>query len=96
MSKKLTKVAKDRRNMSKTAQKIEVSPDCEKIANQGYYMISAALDIMESTFGDRELHEKITGKKNTMYVTAEQLDMIMYLLYESGTSAEKLRDALST
>jgi hypothetical protein len=79
-----------------TRTHIEVPKEFEDIADRGYYMISAALDIMESTFGDRKLHEEVTGKKNTMYVTGEQLDMIMYLLYESGTSAEKLRDALST
>jgi hypothetical protein len=42
--------------MSKaTRTHIEVPREFEAVADCGYYMISAALDIMESTFGDRKL-----------------------------------------
>jgi hypothetical protein len=90
-SKKVEKVTV----MSKTKQMIEVSPEFETVADHGHYMISAALDIMESTFGNRELHEQTTGKKNTFYCSPEQIDLIFYLIYEAATDARKLRDALT-
>ena len=63
-------------------------------AARGHYMIAAALDIMESTFGDRETHERVTGRKNTYYVGHDQLDLIFYLLYEAATATKQVRNRL--
>jgi hypothetical protein len=52
--------------------------------------------LMESTFGDRQLHERTLGRKNAFYVSPQQLDLIMYLLYQCSDNATKLRDELAT
>ena len=49
---------------------------------------------MESTFGDRETHERVTGRKNTYYVGHDQLDLIFYLLYEAATATKQVRNRL--
>lgn len=76
--------------------RIAVPRDCEQAADRCYSMIAAALDIMESTFGDRELHERTLGRKNAFYVSPQQMDLIMYLLYQCSDNAVRLRDELST
>lgn len=74
---------------------VEVPRSIERAVNHGYYMISAALDIMESTFADQKTHEGVTGRKNTFYCTPDQIDLIMFLLYEASTDAKTVRDALT-
>jgi hypothetical protein len=76
-------------------RRIAGTQECRQAA-RCFYMIAAALDIMESTFGDRGLHEQTLGRKNAFYVSPQQLDLIMYLLYQCSDNATKLRDELAT
>ena len=74
---------------------IEVPETIETTADRCHYMISAAIDIMESTFGDQQLHEQMIGKKNVFYCPREQIDLIMYLLYDVATNAIKIREVIT-
>lgn len=47
---------------------VRTVPGGHETAAGGHYMISAAIDIMESTFGDRQTHEKAIGRKNAFYL----------------------------
>lgn len=71
-----------------------VPQECEKAADRGYYLVVAAIDIMESTFGDRETHEKVIGRKNTYYVPPDQINLIFYLLYEAADNVKAMRDRI--
>ena len=68
-----------------------VTADRENVANHSHYMISAALDVMESTFGNPKVHEEVIGKRNTFYVPPDQIDLIFYLLYECAESIKQFR-----
>ena len=73
---------------------VKTEPGGSDTAARAHYMISAAIDIMESTFGDRELHEKTIGRRNAFYVPPEQMDLNFYLLYEAAEAAREVRNRL--
>ena len=73
---------------------VKTEPGGSDTEAKAHYMILAAIDIMESTFGDRELHEKTLGRKNAFYVPPEQMDLIFYLLYETESAARAVRNRM--
>lgn len=40
-----------------------VKPSTNEMARRSHYLLSAAIDIMESTFGNSQVHEEVIGAR---------------------------------
>ena len=61
-------------------------PVPQEIGNEtdaAFYLLDAAIDLLEAAFSNLETHEKLLGSKNVFYVSPETMPTIFHLLYEA-------------
>ena len=78
-----------------TGKAVPVPQEIGNETDAAFYLLDAAIDLLEAAFSNLETHEKLLGSKNVFYVSPETMPTIFHLLYEAKDKARFVKDHIT-
>jgi hypothetical protein len=85
-----------RDEISSKTERFENRVDLESDLHDAVNMAFIAADLLENAFGDKNNHREITGKPNTYHLGDEQLEAMLFAVYETHDKIDALRNKYLT